>query len=186
MINPMHPSWINAFLSWQLSEGSHGNAYDNVNVFVSGIHLSHHNHNHLSSGLPFATLNSSRSLYAPLCVYLPDETTTIRSATLQQSLFSSSTNDYTLQFHTLLATSGWNEVALLSAYQQGLDLRIRAQIAIFDNCVGSESFMQKANWISQHLLACHTSEYAHQSVSPATSPPVPEHMQVDSTRLSRE
>ncbi len=38
----------------------------------------------------------------------------------------------------------------------------------------------------QSLSACHTSEAAHQSVSPATGPPVLEPMQVDSTRLSRE
>lgn len=31
---------------------------------------------------------------------------------------SSSTNDYTLQFRTLAATSGWNESALLIAYRQ--------------------------------------------------------------------
>ncbi len=46
--------------------------------------------------------------------------------------------------------------------------------------------MQKAKWIYQHLSAYHTSEAAHQSVSPATGPPVPEPMQVDSTQLSRE
>ncbi len=46
--------------------------------------------------------------------------------------------------------------------------------------------MQKANQISQHLSACHTSEAPHLSVSPATGPPVPEPMQVDSTRLSCE
>ncbi len=33
----------------------------------------------------------------------------------------SSTDDYTLLFHALAATSGWNEVALLSAYRQELD-----------------------------------------------------------------
>ncbi len=44
--------------------------------------------------------------------------------------------------------------------------------------------MQKANQISQRLSACHTTEAAHQSVSPATSSPVPEPMQVDFTRLS--
>ncbi len=38
---------------------------------------------------------------------------------------ASSTNEYTLQFRTLVATSGWNEAALLSAYRQGLDPHIR-------------------------------------------------------------
>ncbi len=85
---------------------------------------------------------------------------------------TSSTDDYTLHFRTLVATSGWNEAALLSAYRQGLDPRIRSQMAIYDDSVG-------ANWISQRFAACHTTETAHQSVSPATGSPVPEPMQVD-------
>ncbi len=99
---------------------------------------------------------------------------------------SSSTNEYTLQFRTLAANSGWNEAALLSVYRQGLDSGFHAQIAICDDSVGLDIFMQKANRISRCLSACHTSETAHQSVSPATGPPVAEPMQVNSTRLSRE
>uniref|UniRef100_A0A671T566 DUF4939 domain-containing protein n=1 Tax=Sinocyclocheilus anshuiensis TaxID=1608454 RepID=A0A671T566_9TELE len=38
---------------------------------------------------------------------------------------SSTTREYTLQFRTLAATSGWNEAALLSAYRQGLDPPLR-------------------------------------------------------------
>ncbi len=54
----------------------------------------------------------------------------------------------------------------------------------YDHSVGLESFMQKANRISQRLSACHTTEAAHQPVSPATVSPVPEPMQVDTARLS--
>ncbi len=43
---------------------------------------------------------------------------------------TSSTHEYTLQFRTLAAASGWNEAALLSAYRQGLETSIRAQMAI--------------------------------------------------------
>ncbi len=56
---------------------------------------------------------------------------------------TSSTDEYTLQFCTLAATSGWNEVALLSACRQALEPRIRAQMAIFDDSVGLESFTQR-------------------------------------------
>ncbi len=84
----------------------------------------------------------------------------------------------------LAATSGWNEAALLSAYRQGLDPRIRTQMAIYDNTVALESFMQKANRLAQRLSACHTTEAAHLYVTPVTSPPVPEPMELDSTRLS--
>ncbi len=98
---------------------------------------------------------------------------------------ASSTNEYTLPFRTLVATTGWNEVAFLSAYRHGLDNRICAQMVIFDY-FGLESFMQKANRISQCLSAYHSTEATHQSVSPATGSPVPEPMQVDSTRLSHD
>ncbi len=99
---------------------------------------------------------------------------------------TSSTHEYTLQFRTLAATSGWNEAALLGAYRQGLDPSIRAQIAIFDDSVGLESFMLKANRIAQRLSACQTAEAAHQPASPANGSPVPEPMQVDTARLSSQ
>ncbi len=97
---------------------------------------------------------------------------------------TSSTHEYTLQFRTLAATCSWNEAALLGAYRQGLDTSIRAQMAIFDDSVGLESFMLKANRIAQCLSACHTAEAVHQPASPAHGSPVPEPMQVDTARLS--
>ncbi|KAL0151693.1 hypothetical protein M9458_052992 [Cirrhinus mrigala] len=67
---------------------------------------------------------------------------------------STDVNEYTLHFRTLAPASGWNEVALLGAYRQGLNPEIRA------------------------LAAC-------QPMVTAPHSPVPEPMQVDSTRLSR-
>ncbi|KAL0163695.1 hypothetical protein M9458_039448, partial [Cirrhinus mrigala] len=67
-----------------------------------------------------------------------------------------SVNDYSLRFHTLAAASGWNETALLGAYRQGLNPEIRAAMALYDDSIGLETFLQ-----------------------------LPEPMQVDSTRLSR-
>ncbi len=89
-----------------------------------------------------------------------------------------------MKFRTLAATCGWIESALLSAYHQGLYVHIHAQMAIYDNTVGLESFMQKANCISQHLSACHPAEAVHQPASPANGSPVPEPMHVDMSRLS--
>uniref|UniRef100_A0A672PWY7 DUF4939 domain-containing protein n=1 Tax=Sinocyclocheilus grahami TaxID=75366 RepID=A0A672PWY7_SINGR len=63
-------------------------------------------------------------------------------------------HNYTLQFRTLAASSGWNEAALLT------------------------------NRIAQRMSACHTPEAAHQTAAPTVSSPVPEPMQVDSTRLT--
>ncbi len=95
---------------------------------------------------------------------------------------SSSTSDYTLQFRTLAATSGWNEAALLSSYRQGLDPQVRMQMANYDDDIGLESFMQRATRISQRLSACHPHEAAHQPSAFTSSPSVPEPMQMDSTR----
>ncbi len=73
---------------------------------------------------------------------------------------TSSTNKHTFQFRTMAATSGWNEAALLSVYRQGLDSGIGAQMAIYGDSVGLESFMQKANrifgfWVSELISLPH-------------------------------
>ncbi len=89
----------------------------------------------------------------------------------------SSIDDYTLEFRTLAATS--------SAYRLGLNPHIRTQMVIYDDNVGLESFMQRVSRISQCLTACYEDEAARQLASPASGPPVPEPMQMDSARLSR-
>ncbi|KAL0161850.1 hypothetical protein M9458_041246 [Cirrhinus mrigala] len=60
---------------------------------------------------------------------------------LQQG--SSSVTAYTLHFRTLAAASGWNETALLGAYKQGLNPDICAAMALYDDSIGLESFLQR-------------------------------------------
>ncbi|KAL0186165.1 hypothetical protein M9458_017835, partial [Cirrhinus mrigala] len=91
---------------------------------------------------------------------------------------STEVNEYTLHFRTLAAASGWNEIALLGAYRQGLNPEIRAAMAIYDDSIGLESFLQRTTRVAQQLAACQPTVTAPHS-------PVPEPMQVDSTRLSR-
>ncbi len=98
---------------------------------------------------------------------------------------TSSVSVYTLQFRTLAASCGWNETALLITCRRVLDPQIRAKMAIYDDNVGLESFMQKAVNISQRLTACLLDETVHSQASPAACPPVPEPMQLDSNRLTR-
>ncbi len=95
----------------------------------------------------------------------------------------SSLDDYTLEFATLAGTSGWNEIALLSSYRLGLNPCIRALMAIYDDTMGLESFMQRASRISQCLAACDEEEVTPQRASPASGPPVPGPMKLDSARL---
>ncbi len=87
---------------------------------------------------------------------------------------TSSVSMYTLQFRILAASYGWNETALLTAYRQGLDPQIITQMAIYNENVGLESFIQKAVKISQRLKACLPNENSLSQASPAACPPVPE------------
>lgn len=57
-------------------------------------------------------------------------------------------------------------------------------MAIYDENVGLENFMSRPDRIAHRLSACHTPEATHQPAAPTASSPVPEPMQVDSTRLS--
>ncbi|KAL0188420.1 hypothetical protein M9458_015519, partial [Cirrhinus mrigala] len=98
---------------------------------------------------------------------------------------SSSIHNYTLHFRTLAAASGWNEISLLGAYRQGLNPEIRSAMAIYDDTIGLEAFLLRTTRVSQQLAACQPPVTAPQVASVAASTPVPEPMQVDSTRLSR-
>ncbi|KAI5606732.1 hypothetical protein C0J50_7543 [Silurus asotus] len=62
--------------------------------------------------------------------------------------------DYSLCFRTLAASSGWNESALLGVYRQGLSPEIRQAMAVYDDKVGLEGFIQKSIGLSQRLAAC--------------------------------
>ncbi|KAL0161945.1 hypothetical protein M9458_041341, partial [Cirrhinus mrigala] len=62
-----------------------------------------------------------------------------------------SVNECTFHFRTLAAASGWNETALLGAYRQVLNLDIRAAMALYDDSVGLESFLQSTMRVSQRL-----------------------------------
>ncbi|KAL0176628.1 hypothetical protein M9458_028958, partial [Cirrhinus mrigala] len=103
----------------------------------------------------------------------------------QSAVLSPSIQEYTIHFHTLVVASGWNEVALLSAYRQGLNLEIRAAMALYDDTIGLESFLQRTTRVSQRLAACQPPITAPQPVSVAACLPVPEPMQIDYSRLTR-
>ncbi|MGL5100984.1 MAG: hypothetical protein ACRC6N_00050 [Plesiomonas sp.] len=44
--------------------------------------------------------------------------------------------DYTIHFCTLVATSGWNDQALITAYRQGLEPSLRLHLAVADDSLG--------------------------------------------------
>ncbi|KAL0153692.1 hypothetical protein M9458_051000, partial [Cirrhinus mrigala] len=96
---------------------------------------------------------------------------------LQQG--TSSVNHYTLHFRTLAAASGWNEKALLGAYRQGLNHDLRAAMALYDDSIELEAFLQRTTKVCQPPIT------APQPASVAACHPVPEPMQIDSSHLSR-
>ncbi|KAL0192201.1 hypothetical protein M9458_010497, partial [Cirrhinus mrigala] len=121
--------------------------------------------------------------------HIPPHRTATGTLSTSDQLFrlrqgSTDVNEYTLHFRTLAAASGWNEVALLGAYRQGLNPEIRAAMAIYDDSIGLESFLQRTTRVAQQLAACQPTVTAPQSASVIASTPVPEPMHVDSTRLS--
>ncbi|KAI2646702.1 Transposon Tf2-9 polyprotein [Labeo rohita] len=58
-------------------------------------------------------------------------------------------------------------------------------MALYDDSTGLESFLQQTTHVSQRLATCQPPVTTPQSASVAACSPVPEPMQVDSTRLSR-
>ncbi len=85
-------------------------------------------------------------------------------------------HEYTIHFRTLAASSGWNEIALLFAYRRGLNPKLRQQMAIFEDSVGLERFLLKAQHVSQHLCAVSTKK---RDTSPSSGSPAPDAMQTD-------
>ncbi len=92
--------------------------------------------------------------------------------------------DYSIQFHTPAASSGWNETALITAFRRGLNPLIRQQMAIYDDTVGLETFISKAVRISQYLTACEEDVPLAPPLSVTSPAPAPEPMQMSFNPLT--
>ncbi|KAK3528594.1 hypothetical protein QTP70_005005 [Hemibagrus guttatus] len=93
-------------------------------------------------------------------------------------------HDYTLHFRPLAASSGWNEVALLYAYRRSLNPKIRQQMAIYDDSMGLELFVLKAQHISQCLFMVSIEKRTPSDTSSSCSSPAPKPVQTDQYHLS--
>lgn len=83
----------------------------------------------------------------------------------------STVNDYALQFHTLAVVSGWNETALITAFRR-LNSNICQQMAIYDDVIGLESFIQFSIRISRLTVCILDQTTLHPpSTSPSVAPP---------------
>ncbi|ROL50090.1 Retrotransposon-derived protein PEG10 [Anabarilius grahami] len=100
--------------------------------------------------------------------------------------------DYALQFRTLAAVCGWNEQALITTYRQGLEPRVRLQLAACEDTIGLEKFIQHSIRCATLMQAC-LQEHQDQFLSiaslcrsePVSSPePANEPMDVENSRLT--
>ncbi|KAK3507870.1 hypothetical protein QTP70_002195 [Hemibagrus guttatus] len=62
--------------------------------------------------------------------------------------------EYALQFRTLAAASGWNEQALITTYHQGLDPRVRLHLAVYEDSMGLEKFIQLSIRFATRMQLC--------------------------------
>ncbi len=98
-------------------------------------------------------------------------------------------HQYTLNFRTLAAASGWNEPSLITAFRQGLNPRLRLHLAAYYDTHGLEEFIQLAIRCSNRIKACPSdSTSATAIVTPPNHQPEardpPEAMQTDMFRLT--
>ncbi|ROK16078.1 Retrotransposon-derived protein PEG10 [Anabarilius grahami] len=100
--------------------------------------------------------------------------------------------DYALQFRTLAAVCGWNEQALITTYRQGLEPRVRLQLAACEDTIGLEKFIQHSIRCATCMQAC-LQEHQDQFLpiaslcrsEPVSSPePANEPMDVENSRLT--
>ncbi len=62
--------------------------------------------------------------------------------------------EYALRFRTLAAVSGWNERSLITTYRQGLEPRLRLQMASYDDNFGLETMIQHSIRCSSRMQSC--------------------------------
>lgn len=74
-------------------------------------------------------------------------------------------SDYSLQFRTLAAASGWNEPAMITTYRQGLNPCLRLQHVSYDDTIGIERFIQLSIRMAHHMQSCFHEQ-------PSLSPPL--------------
>ncbi|KAK2848239.1 hypothetical protein Q7C36_009921 [Tachysurus vachellii] len=86
--------------------------------------------------------------------------------------------EYSLRFRTLAASIGWNKTALLSVYRRGLAPEIQQAMAVHDDSVGLEEFIQRSIGLFQRLAACPHTPPQVTGTSSLASYPDPEPIQL--------
>lgn len=114
----------------------------------------------------------------------PVEDSTVSDKLLQLRQGKRSVSEYSLEFRTLAAASGWDEKALLSVYRRGLNPALRLQLAIYDDAIGLEKFIQQTLRVHQRSQGCYqevqqTAFIPHKNSFEVPSETTIEKMQVD-------
>ncbi len=100
--------------------------------------------------------------------------------------------EYALRFRTLAAASGWNERSLITTYRQGLEPRLRLQMASYDDNLGLETMIQHSIRCSSRMQSCFDEQTSWNHCTPSYRhpetpfPPEPESepMQTEAMRLA--
>ncbi len=100
--------------------------------------------------------------------------------------------EYALRFRTLAAASGWNERSLITTYRQGLEPRLRLQMASYDDNLGLETMIQHSIRCSSRMQSCfdeqtslnHCTPSYHHPETPFPPEPESEPMQTEAMRLA--
>ncbi len=98
--------------------------------------------------------------------------------------------EYALRFRTLAAASGWNERSLITTYSQGLEPRLRFQMASYGDNFGLETMIQHSIRCSSRMQSCFDEQTSWNRCTPsyrhpeAPFPPEPEPMQTEAMRLA--
>ncbi len=96
--------------------------------------------------------------------------------------------EYALRFRTLAAASGCHEQSLLTTYQQGLEPRLRLQLAGYDDKCGLENLIQHSVRCLSRMQSCFDESPFRNRCTPSQQPPVsytpPELMVAENMRFS--
>ncbi|KAL7884490.1 hypothetical protein AOLI_G00072600 [Acnodon oligacanthus] len=128
-------------------------------------------------------LPSSPSIAVPLSI--PDKKGSRRTTPSEQG--NSAALDFSLTFHTLAAESGWNDQALETVYRNGLNEKLKSEMACKDDAQTLDGLI-RLSFQLDNLIRSRKSVFSP-STTPAhtvTRTTEPEDMECDRTRITPE
>ncbi|KAL0146841.1 hypothetical protein M9458_057780 [Cirrhinus mrigala] len=115
----------------------------------------------------------------------PSEDSSVCDALLHLRQGKMSVQEYALKFHTLAASSGWNERALITVFRNGLNSALRLQLACINDDIRLEKLIQTSVSTADRMNTClPPSKHTFLPRQPESVCPEPELMQINTTRIT--